>query len=261
MSSPADVVTVEKRADHVAIITLNRPEARNAINLAVSEQLEAAVYDIEADQEIWVVILTGAGHVAFSSGADLKEVASGKLAKLIFGKNGLGGFVFHPRRKPWIAAVEGVALAGGCELALACDLIVATEGGAFGLPEVTRGLVASAGGVYRLPRAIPPAIAIESVLTGKPFSAERAFELGMVNRLVARGEALKEAIALAGEIAANAPIAVRESLAICRQSPDLDDEALRQLSDEAQHRVMKTEDFAEGPRAFVEKRKPKWRGR
>ena len=261
MSSLDKSVTVEKRPDCIAIVTLNRPDARNAINVEVTDLLEAAVHDLEADPNISVVILTGAGEVAFSSGADLKEVAKGNLSKLIFGPHGLGGFVFHPRHKPWIAAIEGLALAGGCELALACDLIVATEGGAFGLPEVSRGLVASAGGVYRLPRAIPHAIAVESVVTGNPFSAERAYELGMVTRLVPKGEALSTAVALAKDIARNAPIAVRESLGICRKSLDLDDDALRRLSDEAQERVMATEDFSEGALAFVEKRPPKWKGR
>ncbi|HEV2593840.1 MAG TPA: enoyl-CoA hydratase-related protein [Sphingomicrobium sp.] len=261
MSSSDNAVLVDKRDDHVAIVTLNRPEARNAINAALTTEFEAAVRDVEADADVWVVVLTGAGQIAFSSGADLKEVTDGNLMKIIGGPYGLAGFVHAPRSKPWIAAVEGMALAGGCELALACDLIVASEGGFFGLPEVTRGLIASAGGVYRLPRAIPRAIAIECILTANRLSAERAYEFGMVNRLVPKGQALTVAIALASQIACNAPIAVRESLAIARAALDLDDASLRKLSDEAQERVISTEDFADGPRAFVEKRSPIWKGR
>jgi enoyl-CoA hydratase len=254
-------VTVDKRSDHVTVVTLNRPGARNAINAALTKQLEAVVRDLEADPHVWAVVLTGAGGVAFSAGADLKEVSEGKLQEIVGGPNGLAGFVHAPRSKPWIAAVEGVALAGGCEIALACDLIVASESAAFGLPEVARGLIASAGGIYRLPRAIPKAIAVECILTARPIGAERAFELGMVNRVTPKGQALSEAINLALDVASNAPVAVRESLAIARQAADLNDNTLRRLSEEAQRRVMTTEDFAEGPRAFVEKRRPRWKGR
>ena len=261
MSSSHTTIIVEKRPDHIAIVSLNRPEARNAVNVALTNELELVTQDLDADEDVWVVVLTGAGGKAFSSGADLKEVSEGRLAEIIFGRHGFAGFVHAPRSKPWIAAVEGYALAGGCELALACDLIVATEDGYFGLPEVMRGLIASAGGIHRLPRSIPRAIAIECILTASNLSAERAYELGMVNRLVPKGEALAAATELALAITANAPIAVRESLAIARQAYDLDDETLRRLSDEAQERVMKTEDFGEGPQSFVEKRAPRWKGR
>lgn len=261
MSSSEKTVIVEKLPDHIAVVTLNRPDARNAINVALTNKLGAVVEDLEADDDVWVVVLTGSGDTAFSSGADLKEVTDGHIAEIILGQHGLAGFVHAPRSKPWIAAVEGYALAGGCELALACDLIVATQGGLFGLPEVMRGLIASAGGIYRLPRKIPRNIALEYILTANRFTSERAYELGMVNRLVPQGEALTAGIELARDIAANAPIAVRESLAIARRALDLDDETLRTLSDEAQKRVMTTEDFVEGPRAFVEKRPPTWKGR
>lgn len=255
------VLVVERWDSRIAVVTLNRPNARNAVNRDVARALETAVDELEADPTVWAVVLTGAGGEVFSAGADLKEVSQGRYPSLISERYGFAGFVHAPRTKPWIAAVEGLALAGGCEMALACDMIVATEGGAFGLPEVTRGLVAAAGGLYRLPRAIPKAIAVECILTARRLSSERATELGMVNRLVPRGQALPTALALASEIVANAPLAVRESLAIARRAFDSDDSALRQMSDEAQERLIRTDDFVEGPLAFVEKRPPVWKGR
>lgn len=251
----------EKRDDHIGIVTLNRPEARNAVNGDVAEALENLVERTEADSDLRVLVLTGAGGKVFSAGADLKEVSAGNIHKLIRKDTGFAGFVHAKRSKPWIAAVEGLALAGGCELALACDMIVASEGGGFGLPEVTRGLAASAGGLYRLPRALPRAIAMELIATADRLSSERAAELGMVNRLAPPNQALEEAIAMAQKIAANAPLAVRESLIIARSAFDLDDEALRRLSEAAQARLSKTDDFREGPLAFIEKRAPVWKGR
>ena len=261
MASNEAPVLSDRHGQHIAIFTINRPDARNAINGEVAEAIEAAVNDVEADERLRVAVLTGAGGRVFSAGADLKEVSRGNLDKLIRKENGFAGFVHAKRRKPWIAAVEGLAVAGGCEIALACDMIVASRGGAFGLPEVMRGLAAAAGGLYRLPRAIPRAIAIELILTGSQLSSERAAELGMVNKLVSPGEVLKTALALAEAVAANAPLAVRESLGVAKLAADLDDATLRRLSDEAQERLKQTEDFREGPRAFVEKRPPVWTGR
>jgi enoyl-CoA hydratase/carnithine racemase len=251
----------EKRGDHVAVVTLNRPEARNAINAEIAQSLEARVAETEADPDIFVVVLTGKGLDVFCAGADLREVAAGRLDSLIRPRSGFAGFVHAPRTKPWIAAVEGLALAGGCEVALACDLIVATEGGAFGLPEVSRGISAAAGGLYRLPRALPRAIAIEIILTAERLPSERAAALGMVNRLVPRGQALEAALALANKIAANAPLAVRESLAIARSALDHDDATLAHLSVDVQERLRNSEDAREGPLAFTQKRLPKWTGR
>jgi enoyl-CoA hydratase/carnithine racemase len=261
MASNEAPVLSDRLGQHIAIFTINRPDARNAINGEVAEAIEAAVNDVEADERLRVAVLTGAGGRVFSAGADLKEVLRGNLDKLIRKEGGFAGFVHAKRRKPWIAAVEGLAVAGGCEIALACDMIVASRGGAFGLPEVMRGLAAAAGGLYRLPRAIPRAIAIELILTGSQLSSERAAELGMVNKLVSPGEVLKTALALAEAVAANAPLAVRESLGVAKLAADLDDATLRRLSDEAQERLKQTEDFREGPRAFVEKRPPVWTGR
>ena len=257
---PAQVVLVEMCGDHVAVVTLNRPEARNAVNPRVAEELQQAVDRIEADPDVWVAILTGAGGRVFCAGADLKEVSAGHLDGLSTAAGGFAGFVNGRRAKPWIAAVEGLALAGGCEIALACTLIVASEDGAFGLPEVTRGLIAAAGGLYRLPRAIPRRLAIELILTAERLPSRRAAELGMVNRLARPGEALDEALALASAIVANAPLAVRESLAIAT-AQDVTEPLLQCMSNQAQARLQGTADFAEGPRAFVEKRAPVWTGR
>ena len=261
MNETPSVVLFERPAPHVALITLNRPEARNAVNGAVAQAMELFLRRTEEDPDIWVVVLTGAGDKVFSAGADLKEVSRGNVESLWTKDGGFGGFVHAKRSKPWIAAVEGLALAGGCELALACDLIVAAEGGAFGLPEVTRGLCAAAGGLYRLPRAIPRAVATQMILTGERLASERAAELGLVSRLVPQGKAVEEALSVAQTIAQNAPLAVRESLAVARKADDLDDDALRRMSDEAQARLQRTEDIIEGATAFVEKRPPIWKGR
>lgn len=260
--SDTPAVTVERLPDHVALVTIRRPEARNAVNGAVAAGLEAAIDATDADDDVWVVVLTGQGHEAFCAGADLKAVSGGRGHELRTERGGFGGFVHAKRRKPWIAAVNGPALAGGCEIALACDLVVAVPASRFGLPEVKRGLIASAGGLYRLPRALPPAVAREMILTGEPIPAERALALGMVNALAPSADALiATAQALAARITANAPVAVRESLGVARQALDETDAELRRLSEEAQARNMASEDFKEGPLAFIEKRAPRWQGR
>lgn len=256
-----DAVTLEIAAPHVALVTIQRPEARNSVNGAVAQQLDQHVKTIETDPDIWAAVLTGAGGVAFCAGADLKEVSAGRMDTLYTPDGAFAGFVKHPRQKVWIAAVEGFAMAGGCEIALACDMIVASEPSVFSLPEVTRGLVAAAGGVYRIVRALPRAIALELLATGDRLAATRAGELGLVNRVVPQGQAVAEALALASRICANAPIAVRESLQVAKQAYDLDDDALFALGLAAQDRIMETEDFAEGPLAFIEKRPPVWKGR
>lgn len=256
-------VTFERLPGHVALVTIDRPEARNAVNGAVAAGLEAAVDATEADDDIRAVVLTGAGREAFCAGADLKEVSAGRGSALRTERGGFAGFVFRERSKPWIAAVNGKALAGGTELVLACDLVVAVEQAAFGLPEVLRGLIAAAGGLYRLPRAIPPNVALELILTAGQLDAERAHRFGWVNRLVPDVDALHEAaLALATEIACNAPVAVRQSLRVAREANSgLDEPALRALTRDAFERVAASEDFKEGPRAFIEKRAPRWSGR
>lgn len=244
----------------VATFTLDRPDQRNAVDPGLTAALADAVARFEADPEVWVGVLTGAGP-NFCAGADLKALAAGRGAELSTRAGGFAGFVRFPRSKPVIAAVRGFALAGGTELVLACDLVVAAQDAAFGLPEVTRGIVAAAGGLFRLPRAIPPARARELVLTGDRLPAEEAYRLGMVNRLVPEGEVLTEARALADRICRNAPVAVRESLAVLRDAAELTEGQGWERSARAMDRARQSEDAQEGPRAFAEKRAPKWTGR
>ncbi|HZQ28630.1 MAG TPA: enoyl-CoA hydratase-related protein, partial [Acidimicrobiales bacterium] len=197
----------------------------------------------------------------FSAGADLKAIAAGEGDSLSTRTGGFAGITRKVRTKPLVAAVNGPALAGGCEIALACDLIVAARSATFGLPEVKRSLVAAAGGLFRLPRTLPPKVAMEIVLTGEAISATRAYEFGLVNEVVDDGAALDAAIALAERICANAPVAVWESRKIVLDAATADDDTLWQRSGAAFARVAQTEDFAEGPRAFIEKRPPAWKGR
>lgn len=243
----------------VATVTLNRPDQRNAVNGALATALGQAMDRFESDPEVWVCVLAGAGP-AFCAGADLKAIAAGNAADLSTSAGGFGGFVRYPRRKPVIAAVHGFALAGGLELVLACDLVVAAEDASFGLPEVTRGIIAAAGGVFRLARAIPPARARELVMTGDRITSSEALALGLVNRVVPAQAVLATAQDLAKRISQNAPIAVRESIAIARVAADISEDEGWRLSNEAAARVMQSNDAREGPRAFAEKRPPRWTG-
>ena len=259
--TPDPVVRYEVRDGHTALVTLNRPAARNAIDGAVAAALEAVVDATEADPDIRAVVLASSHAEVFSAGADLKEIAAGRRASLRTERGGFAGLVFARRDKPWIAAVDGKALAGGCELVLACDMVVASSAASFGLPEVLRGLIAAAGGLYRLPRALPPNIALELIATALPIDAARAHHFGFVNRLTAPGGALDEALALARQIGANAPVAVRESLRVARAALDRIEPELRQRSAEGMAVVAASADYQEGPRAFIEKRAPRWTGR
>ena len=245
--------------DRIAIITLNRPEARNAVSQQLAEDLEAAIDRLEADDALWIGILCGNGP-AFCAGADLKAIASGE-ARLTTKRGGFAGLVRRVRTKPLIAAVEGPAVAGGTEIVLSCDLVVASTTARFGLPEVKRSLVANAGGLFRLPRAVPLNVAMEMALTGDDLDAEAAHRHGLVNRLVQPGHALAAAVELAEAVNANAPLAVRASRRVVLAARLLEDDEAFEVAANATREVFRTEDFREGPRAFVEKRSPIWTGR
>jgi enoyl-CoA hydratase len=241
----------------VAVITINRPEARNAINGAVARGMAETLDELDARKDVRVLILTGAGGT-FSAGMDLKGFLAGD-APIVPGR-GFGGLVQQRPGKPLIAAVEGYALAGGFELVLSCDLVVASEEAKFGLPEVRRGLVAGAGGLIRLPQRIPYHLAMEIALTGAHFSAARLREAGLVNSVVAPGEALTGARELAGLIAQNAPLALAATKRVIVQSADWDSASAFERQGEIIAPVMRSADAIEGAAAFAEKRAPNWRG-
>jgi enoyl-CoA hydratase len=248
----------------IALITLDRPDARNAINRQLARELEAAVDQMEADAEVWVGILRAntASQAApvFSSGQDLKAIGTPE-GNSVTERGGFGGLVYRERTKPLIAAVDGLATAGGCELVLACDLVVASTRSSFGLAEVSRNLVAGAGGLYRLPRAIGKAAAMEAILTADPIPAPRAYELGLVARLAEPGEVDIAAMELARRITENAPLAVWASRSVVAKAHDADEAELRRLTDAAMAKIMGSEDLQEGLTAFREKRPPVWKGR
>jgi enoyl-CoA hydratase len=252
----ADEVLVEA-ADGIAVITINRPQARNAVNRAVATQIAGALDDLDARPDVNALVITGAGGT-FSAGMDLKAFAAGEVPTAE--GRGFGGITERPPAKPVVAAVEGYALAGGFELALACDLVVASEEATFGLPEVTRGLVAGAGGLLRLPARIPYHIAMEIALTGDRFPAARLHAAGLVNRLVAPGLALAEARALAARIAQNAPLALAATKRIIMESADWPSTEAFARQGEIAGPVFLSADAMEGAVAFAEKRAPVWRG-
>lgn len=260
----ANIVEYEVRGK-VAIITLNRPEARNAVNGDVASFLEAAIDKLEADSNVWIGVLAantaGQERPVFCAGADLKAINSGQAAGLNTKRGGFGGFVYRDRKKPVIAAVDGLATAGGCELVLACDMLVASTRSAFGLAEATRNLIAGAGGLFRLPRAIGRAAAMEAILTGEPFSAQRAYELGMVNKLVEPNASLDAAIDLALRVCKAAPLAVWASRKIVLASETESDQNLIDMTNEEFGAVLASEDTKEGLTAFIEKRPPNWQGK
>jgi enoyl-CoA hydratase len=253
-----DQPLLTEHRDRVLLITLNRPDARNAVNLAMAEGMADALDELDSTDDLSVGVIAGEGK-GFSSGMDLKAFASGERPWAR--DRGFAGIVQKPAEKPLIAAIEGFAVAGGLEIALACDLIVAAKGAKLGIPEAKRGLVAAGGALRQLPRRLPGAIAMELALTGETITAERAAELGLVNRLADPGKALDAALELAGEVAANAPLALRASKTVMRDQWSWDDGTFWAKQGELVAPVFASEDAIEGATAFAEKRDPNWRGR
>lgn len=266
VQSENKAVLVERRG-HVMIITMNRPEARNAVNVHTHLGIGEALEEAEHDRDVWVVILTGAGDKAFCAGADLVAVSRGEKLQPedpVKAAWGFAGFVRHPISKPVIVAVNGFALGGGTEISLAADLVVAAETANFGLPEVKRGILAGAGGIFRIVEQLPFKIGMEMVLTGDQMSAQRAYELGFVNKVVPLENLMDAAMELAERIMVNAPLSVQVSKRIARgideghvPSDDVHwDRTMREVKV-----IMASEDAKEGPLAFAQKRKPEWKGR
>jgi enoyl-CoA hydratase len=254
---PDDPVLTERR-DGVLLITLNRTEARNAVNLALAEGVAAALDELDAEPDLGAGVLTGAGK-GFSAGMDLKAFVAGERPWVA--DRGFAGIVQRASRKPLIAAIEGFAVAGGLEIALSCDLIVAARGAKLGIPEVKRSLVAAAGALRRLPQRLPYGVAMELALTGEPIDAERAHALGLVNRLAEPGGAVEAALELAAVIAKNGPLALEASKATLQQQFDWTETEFWQRQAELAEPVMRSEDAREGATAFAEKREPVWQGR
>jgi enoyl-CoA hydratase len=237
---------LRERRGHIEILTINRPEARNAINGAVSRGVGGALDELETDDDCWVVILTGAGDKAFSAGMDLKAFAAGEIGDIAGASGGFGGITRRNFSKPIIAALNGSALAGGCEIMLSCDLVVAVEEAKIAITEVKRGLIAGAGGLIRLPRRLPQAVALA---------------LGLINRVVPAGMLMEETLALAEVIAANAPLAVRTTKRVMKEAMEVDEEQGWDINNSALSAVFSSADAMEGSIAFAEKRAPNWTGK
>jgi len=257
VNADSDAVLTERR-DRVFVITINRPAQRNAVNAAVAAGIAGALEELDRDAGLSVGVLFGAGK-GFCAGMDLKAFVTGERPSVP--GRGFAGITQRSADKPLIAAVEGFALAGGLEVALACDLIVAARGARLGIPEVKRSLFAAGGGLLRLPRALPRNVAMEMALTGDPIVAERAHELGLVNRLAEPGEALAVALKLAGVIAANGPLALAATKRIMVESADWPDSEFFERQQSIYDRVFNSEDAREGATAFAERRDPVWQGR
>jgi enoyl-CoA hydratase len=256
MSEPQAVLT--ERRERTLVVTLNRPDQRNAVNAAVANGIAAALDQLDEDSELSIGVLTGAGK-GFCAGMDLKAFVTGESPYA--GDRGFAGITRRASAKPLVAAIEGFAVAGGLEVALACDLIVAARGARLGIPEVKRSLVAAGGGLLRLPRMLPRNVAMELALTGDPIDAERAHELGLVNRLAEPGAALETALELAARIAQNGPLALTATKRILNESVDWADSEFFDRQGEIAGPVMASEDAREGATAFAEKRPPVWKGR
>jgi crotonobetainyl-CoA hydratase len=251
------VIEVERRG-RVVVVEINRPEVHNCVNDEVTKMLDEVFDALEDDDEVWACVLTGRGDRAFCAGQDLKALAGGGGAYR--SRYGWAGMAHRPFVKPLIAAVNGFALGGGFELALICDLVVAEEHATFGLPEVTRGIVAAAGGIVRLPQRIPLAKALELGMLGEHITAQEMRELGLVNKVVPRGCGREEAVRLAERVCANAPLAVRLTKRIMRASVGGGEDQLWEQQADGMRVLLASHDASEGPRAFAEKRQPVWMG-
>ena len=247
-----------ERRGRLLVVTINRPDQRNAVNAAVAHGIAAALDELDGDSALAVGVLTGAGK-GFCAGMDLKAFVAGERPHVP--GRGFAGIVERSADKPLVAAVEGFAVAGGLEVALACDVIVASRGTRFGIPEVKRSLVAAGGGLLRLPRALPRNVALELALTGEPIDAERAHALGLVNRLTEPGDALTAALALADSIAANGPLALAATKRVIREAPDWPEAEFFERQRPITDPVFTSEDAREGATAFAERRDPVWKGR
>jgi enoyl-CoA hydratase len=249
------------RHGNVEILTINRPEARNAINGAVSTAMSGIMDELAGDDDCWVVVITGSGDKAFSAGMDLKAFSSGEGGSIIGASGGFAGLTQRDFPKPIIAAVNGSALAGGFEIMLSCDLVVAADHATFGIPEAKRGLIAGAGGLVRMPKRLPMAVALELAMTGDAIDAERAHALGLVNKVVPAADLMAEAVGLAERIAANAPLAVRYSKSVMKRAAEVPEAEGWKINAEAVGVVFSSADAMEGPIAFAEKRAPRWQGK
>jgi enoyl-CoA hydratase len=254
-------VLFEMIGEHVALVTLNRPDKRNAVNADVTQAMARILAHVEADSAVRAVVLTSCIDSVFCAGADLAAISSGNAAGIMTKEGGFAGFTDAERLTPWIAAIEGKAFGGGCEIAMACDMIVLGADASIGLPEVKRSLIAGAGGVYRLPKLVPRNIALQMIATGNPITAERAYAIGLANEVAPAGQAKAAALALAAQIAENAPLAVQQSLSVARRALTLHDTDGRNAARAANAAIMDSDDIKEGPRAFLEKRAPVWKGR
>lgn len=255
-----------ERRGNTLIITINRPEARNAVNAAVSTGVGDALQEAQDDAQIWAVVITGSGDKSFCAGADLKAISKGEnIFHPDHAEWGFAGFVQHYIDKPIIAAVNGTALGGGSEIALGCDLVVAQASAQFGLPEVKRGLIAAAGGMFRIVDQLPRKVAMQLLLTGEPISADEALRWGLINQVVPDGSSVLEAaVALAERITCNAPLAVQASKRVAAGVDDgviaAEQEAWKR-SNREMRTVFSSEDAMEGPMAFAQKRAPVWKAR
>ncbi|MGZ4299382.1 MAG: crotonase/enoyl-CoA hydratase family protein [Solirubrobacteraceae bacterium] len=254
----AQPAVLTERRDRILLLTLNRPDQRNAVNAAVAAGIAAALDELDADAGLSIGVVTGAGK-GFCSGMDLKAFVAGENPTIP--GRGFAGITRRAAEKPLIAAIEGFAVAGGLEVALACDLIVAARGARLGIPEVKRSLVAAGGGLLRLPRVLPRNVAMEMALTGDPIAAERAHGLGLVNRLTEPGGALEAALELAETIAANGPLALAATKRILTESADWPDAEFFDRQEAIAAPVRDSDDAREGATAFAEKRAPVWKGR